>query len=558
MRLGRSPSILLLGLIFASSALEAVASDGYVTVAQCVEGLPCGRGAWEAIACGFLAWFLLGAINECTPLAFSLVSTEWPVTQQSLLAMVSALAFGNFAAIAVGGYVADTYGRLCVVRPALVLTVAAGLLLQTAGSFAQALFARFVLGLVSGGLLTVIPPLIAELLPSRHRGYYLTVWVCGWPAGGLFALMLGSAVPGLSWHEFYTLVLTPAVFLYVSVRVDMLVESPRFLYMAGQREEGYTVLLDMYEKEELPLPWAQESISVTCAPPRTLMPPTKGSRNKATSYTWVTVWLSLAMFLASAAAQSVTLWMPTMLIAHRADERAGTVSGPLGARAMSNEVVDMSIVNMQNPMAFASGPKALSLLSTVSAPLMLPDPDFTAVRVLAEAYMVEIVGIIMCAYASTWVTRKQMVQWPLFAAAALTGLNLLAAGGRFGALLCGPLVGAQLAAQAVGLSFLQVFASEYFPTSRRAQTVAIAMFAAQLGALTVPVFGGLVVRKASPAAAVAFFSTLYLLAWATSFRLPLSTGPERPLHDVDEEPRTKRSCTDARKRDWSQTAYQSI
>merc|ERR1740133_205085 len=133
--------------------------------------------------CGFLVWFLLGAINEVTPLAFSIVRTDWPTSQESVMGMSAALAMGNLVAIAVSGWLADVQGRLAVVRPALVLTVAAGLMLQSSTSLLEACAARFVLGLVSGGLLCVVPPLIAELLPSTHRGFYLTVWCCGWPAG---------------------------------------------------------------------------------------------------------------------------------------------------------------------------------------------------------------------------------------------------------------------------------------------------------------------------------------------------------------------------------------
>lgn len=512
-------------------------SDGFVTVAQCVEGLPLGRCVWEALLCGFLAWLLLGAINDCTPLAFSLLDTEWDTTQESVLAMSAALALGSFVAIAIAGMVADVHGRLAVVQPALMLTVAAGVVLQTARTFMQALIARFLLGLMSGGLLTVMPALIAELLPSRHRGYHLTIWTCGWPVGCLMSLALGCMLPGVGWRSFYTLPLVPAMFLYMCTRLDMLPESPRFLYMAGRRDEGYETLLDMYEKEELPLPWAPEIISVTCAPAAAppawpaWSDPTSDKGKGIPAHVFVTLWLSLAMFFASAAAQSVKLWMPTMLIAHHADTHAG------GEPTMADAVDLSSLLN------FASGPQALSLLNVVRAPLMMSAPDYGAIRVLAEAYVVQLVGIILCAHLSISVPRKHLVRWPLLVAAGLTVLNLVAATGRYHKLLCGPLVGAQLAASSTSINFLTVFALEYFATARRAQVVALATFAAQLGSLAVPVLGGFVVRHVSAAAAVASFAALYVLAFAVTWRLPLPSGPERPLHDVDEDkPRFRRKA----------------
>lgn len=40
----------------------------------------------------------------------------------------------------------------------------------------------------------------------------------------------------------------PPMVLYILCRLDVIPESPRFLYLAGKREEGYYTLLDMYDK----------------------------------------------------------------------------------------------------------------------------------------------------------------------------------------------------------------------------------------------------------------------------------------------------------------------
>lgn len=505
-------------------------SDGYVTVAQCVEGLPLGRCVWELLICGFLAWFLLGAINESTPLAFSFVSTEWAPTEQNVMMMSAALALGNFLAIGFGGWAADRYGRLAVVRPSLLMTVATGMLLQTARTFAQALLARLVLGLVSGGLIGVMPPLIAEMLPARNRGFYLTVWCCGWPAGALFSIVTGCLLPSVDWKTFYTIMIVPAIVLYICTRAEMLLESPRYLYLTGRRDEGYNTLMDMYDKEQLPLPWAVETIAVTCAPPR---PTEKG---KQLSPNAITMWLAITMFCVSAAAQSMKLWMPTMLVAQQADA--------------SNSI---SLATEDGRFHFASGPNAVSFLSTIHAPYMMVHPNYKVILILAQAYLVQLAGIILFAYMSTWVCRKHMVQWSIVAAAFFTLVALaLAESGTLA--LCGPALGVQLAASSTGLNFLQVFASEHFPTSRRAKTTAFVNFAAQLGNFTIPVFGGLVVQHISATGAVIFFSSLYVVGWAVSHRLPLPVAKERPLHDVDDPVTGKEAAR--RKRDW--LSYQTI
>lgn len=490
-------------------------SDGCVTVAQCVEGLPFGRFLWELLFCGFLAWFLLGALNETAPLAFSFVSLEWHATEHDVTMMSAALALGNFLAIIAGGYCADKHGRLAVIRPALVLTVGAGMVLQTARSFYQALFARFVLGLFSGSLLGVVPPLLAELLPSKHRGFYLTVWCAGWPAGALFSLATGCLLPAINFRQFYTLMIIPAFLLYVCVRVEMVFESPRYLYLAGRRDEGYNILLDMYDKEDLPLPWGEETIAVTSAPPKRL------DRGKSASHgTFVTLWLSLAMFCVSAAAQSMKLWMPTMLDAQQAD---------IGSSAAST----LQFLHERHRFHFAGGPKATSLLSLAHAPYMMPSASYSVAMVLAQGYIVQLVGIVSAAYLSTHFRRRSMVQWSLLGAGFFTLVCLFTAeSGK--TLLCGPILGIQLAMQSTGLNFLMVFACEYFPTSRRAKTIAFVSFAAQLGNFTIPVVGGFVVRRFSASGALIFFSSLYVLGWAISHKLPLPMSKEKPLHDVED------------------------
>lgn len=506
-------------------------SDGFVTVSQCVEGLPPGRFVWEALFCAFLAWFSLGAINESSPLAFSFISTEWAPTAQRVASMSAALAMGNFLSIMASGWIADKHGRLAVIRPALVLTAASGMLLQSARTFLQALVARFVLGLVSGGLLSVVPPLIAEVLPSTNRGFYLTIWCCGWPAGALFAVTIGCLLPELNWRAFYTLMLVPALMLYMCTKADMLLESPRYLYLAGRRDEGFNTLIDMYGKENLPLPWAAETIAVTCAPPR------PSALKFGSSHTMVTFLLALAMFCASSAAQSMKLWMPTMLVAQQADAPSG----------QPEEVIDM--------LSFASGPKALSLLSSVRAPLMMPQPNYHVIRVLAQAYSVELAGIIFCAYMSMSVSRKVMVHGALLSAPLFAVASLSVAGHGYSG-LCGPVIGLMLAAQSTGLNFLHVFTAEHFPTSSRARTAAFVNFAAQFGNFTIPVLGGIVVQEASPGAAVMFFAALFVVGGLVSLRLPLPTGPETPLHDVDEARAQRDEACRRGKLDWP--SYSSL
>jgi MFS family permease len=554
-------------------------SDGFVTVAQCVEGLPLGRFVWELLACAMLFWFLLGCINECTPVAFSFVQSDWP-SEQSTMMLSGALVMGNFMAILLAGWIADRFGRMAVVRPALLATIMCGTLLQLAHTFAQAMVSRLVLGFVSGGILGVLPPLVAELLPSRNRGFHMTIWCAGWPAGAMFALIAGCLFDGPNSRAFHTLILMSAIVLYMCTRADLIPESPRYLYMVGRRDEGYSVLMDMYDKEQLPMPWAADTIAVTCAstPGERAGAPADASSSSCqtkpavASSAAVTALLALAMFLVSAAGQSMKLIVPVVLVAHQGDA-LHSARVPVDAAAFLSAYRRANIADPVANFGPFAGYHGSSLLD-LALGRSIPHPhhkvhahafehrghgfhevNYNIVFVLAQAYIVQTIGVVLCAYMSTWVYRKSMIQWSLLCAAFFTLATMVAA--EHGALLlCGPFLGVQLAAQSAAFNFLQVFACEYFPTSTRAKMVAVVNFSAQLGNIVLPVFGDIVMQKMSTAGAVVFFGLLYVACYFVSSRLPLQNVREQPLHDVEAERSQKSASVRSRKREWA--SYQTI
>ena len=60
-------------------------------------------------------------------------------------------------------------------------------------------------------------------------------------------------------RDFIFLLMLPALVLYILCRLEVIPESPRFLYLMGKREEGYFTLLDMYDKAGMGKPWQVQS-----------------------------------------------------------------------------------------------------------------------------------------------------------------------------------------------------------------------------------------------------------------------------------------------------------
>lgn len=498
-----------------------------MTVSQCVEALPFGRCVWEAFLCALLAWFLLGAINEPSSLAFLAVDLGGGTTGHAAILLSAALALGNFLAVLAGGWLADRHGRTAVMRPALLLTVVSGGVLQMATTIWEAALARLFLGLSSGCLLAITMPLLAEVLPARHRGFYLTAWCSSWPAGAILALIMSSVTPRFGWQAFYSLVLVPALLLYVSIRIGMIPESPRWLYLAGHRDEGFNTLLDMYDKEDMALPWAPESIAVSSAPTAENGGSSSSSDKGSSSSSEVghKVCLCSAVFLVNSAAQCIRLWLP-----------------------IANISRDAHRVKMQL--------EKVSLLSYVSVPWTLAEENYDIILVLLLGYFVQLLGCLAGAALSKHVSRRTLVQGSLLMAATSSLVSLAVK--RYGhVVLSGCLLGSQLAMQAVALNFLMAFTCEHFPTSSRAKTVALVSFAGQFGVFATPVATSLFLEKTSPTPLVLCVSAMYIVAWLVSMRLPLpSSLGERSLHDVEEPKSHKSSGIRVRKRDW--VSYQTV
>eukprot|EP00933_Yihiella_yeosuensis_P021797 TRINITY_DN17199_c0_g1_i1.p1 TRINITY_DN17199_c0_g1~~TRINITY_DN17199_c0_g1_i1.p1 ORF type:complete len:519 (-),score=46.12 TRINITY_DN17199_c0_g1_i1:172-1728(-) len=517
-------------------------SDGSVTVGHCIEGLPIGHFVWELLLCAFLASFLLGSLNETTPFELGYVNSEWATSARSVQATFAFGALGNLLSVLIAGWLADRYGRIAVLRPSILLTLSCGVVVQSVHTFPQALFAKFLLGIASGGLVTVLMPLLAELLPTKHRGYYLTIWCCGKPAGSLYALFLSALVPGGGWSNFTLMMMVPSILLYMLTRIDMLPESPRHLYLTGRRDEGFNILLDMYERNGLPFPWAPESIAVTCGNPSSK----SCAKTFASSTAAVTAWLCGAIFFVSGAAQCTKIWIPFVMESH----------GPEVLPATTNLLLNEMISARQGTTNVWPKQSQISLLSFFLDPLALPQADRRIALVLAQGYFMEILGVILCANLTMYVNRKTMIQWSLFLAT-FVSLIAIAAEQRRWFLLAGPLIGVQLVAQSSGLNFLQVFACERFPTSSRAFTVGLVMFSGQLARFIIPGLAGMLSLHNSGASITIFFGCLYSLGWVASIALPLPSSRQKPLHDIEE---TKRHGKDASARTRKQptTTYQTV
>jgi putative MFS transporter len=139
------------------------------------------------------------------------------------------------------GVIADIYGRKASILLSAVMFVGTSIC-GAMPSLAWNIGMCFMMGLAAGGMLPVTYALLAEMMPSRHRGWSL-VLVGGLGAvGGYFAASGLSAVlqPIFGWRVLWLLNLPTGLALVLLGR--LIPESAKFLLARGRASEAEAVM----------------------------------------------------------------------------------------------------------------------------------------------------------------------------------------------------------------------------------------------------------------------------------------------------------------------------
>ena len=141
----------------------------------------------------------------------------------------------------VWGALADIYGRRAAILLAAVLFVGTSIC-GAMPSFAWNIVMCFIMGLAAGGMLPVANALLAEIIPTKHRGWCLVLLGGIGTIGGYFATSTSSALlqPFFGWRIMWFLGFpTGLVLIALS---PLLPESARFLIQMGRVEEAEKML----------------------------------------------------------------------------------------------------------------------------------------------------------------------------------------------------------------------------------------------------------------------------------------------------------------------------
>lgn len=162
-----------------------------------------------------------------------------PKAQASLVPFFALV--GTVAGSLIWGVIADIYGRKASILLSAVVFVGTSIC-GAMPSLAWNIGMCFLMGAGAGGMLPVTYALLAETMPTRHRGWVL-VLVGGLGAvGGYFAASGASAllVPVFSWRILWLLNLPTGLALVLMG--GLIPESAKFLLARGRQAEAHKVM----------------------------------------------------------------------------------------------------------------------------------------------------------------------------------------------------------------------------------------------------------------------------------------------------------------------------
>jgi putative MFS transporter len=227
------------GLLPKDIAAQRVASEGLVVAAP--EDAQLGRAHWILMIVLVLA--LIIDVMKPAALGFALpeLSREYGVSKPVASLLPFFALVGTVAGSVIWGFLADIYGRKATILLSAVMFVGTAVC-GAMPSFAWNVFMCFLMGAAAGGMLPVTYALLAEMMPTRHRGWSL-VLVGGLGAvGGYFAASGASALlqPAYSWRVLFLLNLPTGIMLVFLGALSP--ESAKFLLAHGRRAEAAAVM----------------------------------------------------------------------------------------------------------------------------------------------------------------------------------------------------------------------------------------------------------------------------------------------------------------------------
>lgn len=213
---------------------------GYISIAP-PEDAPLTKAHWIQIV--FLSVALVIDVMKASSLGFVIpgMRVEYGLSFPRAAVLPFVALLGTALGSLIWGSLADIYGRRAAILLAAVLFVGTSIC-GAMPSFFWNIVMCFIMGLAAGGMLPVANALLAEILPTKHRGWCLVLLGGIGTIGGYFATSESSALlqPFFGWRIMWLLGFPTGIMLVALS--PLLPESARFLVQMGRFQEAEEML----------------------------------------------------------------------------------------------------------------------------------------------------------------------------------------------------------------------------------------------------------------------------------------------------------------------------
>lgn len=305
------------GLLPRNLAAQRAAAGAIDIVAP--EDAPLTIAHWKLLAVLVVA--LIIDVMKPATLGFTVpgMVAEYHVTKAHASLVPFGALCGTVTGSVVWGMIADVYGRKATILLSAVMFVGTSIC-GAMPSLNWNIIMCFLMGLAAGGMLPVTYALLAEMMPSKHRGWALVVVGGLGAAGGYFAASGFSATlqPILGWRVLWLMNLPTGLILIALGR--FIPESAKFLIARGRHLEAEAVMRKFGSV-------ARKHVEPAAKTSR----PGVGAPADA-RYAAKLVALSVAAIAWGMANFGLLLWLPADLVAK--GNSVGAASGLLAASAL--------------------------------------------------------------------------------------------------------------------------------------------------------------------------------------------------------------------------------
>ncbi len=222
---------------------------------------------------------------------------EYGITRPTAAILVFGAITGTTLGSLIWGALADAMGRRAAILLAAIMFIGTSIC-GAMPSFMGNIIMCFLMGMSAGGMLPITYTFLAEVVPARHRGWFLVLLggfglIAGYLAASVCAALLE---PVFGWRILWFIGLPTGVILVGLSR--FIPESPRFLAAQGRGAEAEAVM----RRFDIPFPPAPP-VSAAPAPLGFLKGPLAGT----------TLGLNLAAFAWGMVNFGLVLWLPSDL-----------------------------------------------------------------------------------------------------------------------------------------------------------------------------------------------------------------------------------------------------